>query len=315
MIFNFFGLNLGDQSLLFLTNLKKEKAYFSFLILTSLSLSSSLSYGWDIPSTPTQNHAGQTKQPTDLTQFAEVTQSESNLSPTRVRIPLTLRPYRKLVYAAQNGQTKVKYKRDKEIKHTLRARLDRVNHFFLSEYHIESTPLSWKKETRKYKLRLTVYKRYGAYGKIEESIGQIDVAGFLTGKTNLFVLNGLAEKKFIDKNSNPIVDIIAGYGGRLASAKRSGKIDQKSKRPNQIIGNPVNNILDTVINQQPSSPLAARASIRSYRVGQQGNKLSSKNNKRTSLKKKKPQLAPKPTGIPYAKPTVKTRQNAWSRGM
>ena len=98
------------------------------------------------------------------------------------------------------------------MRHTLRARLNKVNHFFVGDFHVETRPQSWVKQSRRYKIKLTVYRRYGAFGQLEENIGSVDLAGVLEEQDqNVFILYGSTAKRLRNKFGQPVLDLVAGY--------------------------------------------------------------------------------------------------------
>lgn len=194
---------------------------------------------WELPSTPPTNSADSDRPvlPMDFTVESGDDKSLADLTtaqPPRVRIGLRLVPYRKLLYSGERGP-ETKFKPDQAITHTLRARMDRPNHFFLGEYHIETNPIAWDKQAGIYKIKLNFFRRFGSYGQIEESIGALELNGRLKGAKGLYVIHGLASAQFKDKRGQPVVDLIAGYAEKkntdlsdrnLAKGQASAALDQ-----------------------------------------------------------------------------------------
>ena len=132
--------------------------------------------------------------------------------PARIRIGLRLTPFKKVVTRFQDGTTKVRHVPDTLIRRTLRARLDKTNHFFLGEWHIETKPERWQRESRHYQVRLSLSRRYGALGQLEESVGQVIVRGTLEPQADgVFALFGVGAARLRNKLSEPLVDIVAGF--------------------------------------------------------------------------------------------------------
>jgi hypothetical protein len=132
--------------------------------------------------------------------------------PVRVRIGLRLTPFKKVVTEARDGASTTRFVPLEPLRHTLRAQLNKANHFFVGDYHVETQPLSWVRQSRRYQVRLKVYRRYGAFGQLEESVGSADLSGVLEEQeANVFVLLGVARKRLRDKFQNPVLDIVAGY--------------------------------------------------------------------------------------------------------
>jgi len=133
--------------------------------------------------------------------------------PARVRIALRLTPWKMTVATTQDGRQQSVHVRQQAIQQTLRARLDRVNHFHFGDWHVQTTPVRWSRATKRYAVRLDSSRRYGAFGQLEESIGSVEVAGVLhPEKERVFVLHAATTRSFRDKFGNPMLDIDVGHG-------------------------------------------------------------------------------------------------------
>ena len=66
--------------------------------------------------------------------------------PASVRLGLILTNFQKLV-TTKDGKQVVRHQPLKELTHTLRARLGRKNHFYIDQYHIETKPMLWRRDT------------------------------------------------------------------------------------------------------------------------------------------------------------------------
>lgn len=138
--------------------------------------------------------------------------NEHNKLPPQVRIGLRLTPFKKITTKLRDGSDETRFLPAEPLRHTLRARLNKTNHFFVGEWHIETVPTKWINKTRRYEVRLNVYRRFGAFGQLEESLGSVDLAGVLEQQEDrLFVLLGVARKRLRDKFQNPSLDIVAGF--------------------------------------------------------------------------------------------------------
>lgn len=130
----------------------------------------------------------------------------------RVRIGLRLTPFKKVVTRDKNGTSSSRFVPIEPLRHTLRARLNKVNHFFIGDWHIETKPTKWVRKSRRYEVKINVYKRYGAFGQLEDYAGSVDLAGVLDEQEdNVHVLLGVARRRLRDKMNNPLVDIVAGF--------------------------------------------------------------------------------------------------------
>ena len=161
----------------------------------------------------------------------EAKKKEGPSEPVSVRIGLLLTSYQKLV-TIKEGKRLVRHQPMKELRHTLRSRLNKKNHFFVGDYHIESRPMAWDRENQRYAVRMTISRRYGAFGQLEEVVGSVDVHGVLGDRQgNVFVLYGSAKKRFRDKFGNPVLDVIAGYKPAPRKTAEQAKPKQKAEAP------------------------------------------------------------------------------------
>ncbi len=135
----------------------------------------------------------------------------------RVRIPLQLQSYEKVVVTDHKGMTRYQYKPLPLLKHHLRARLERKNHFYVGNWHIETIPEKWDRVTKQYAVKLRVYKRYGDGRELEELVGKVDVNGKVEGKDLLYNFKGFATVAFKDREGKPVLDLGVGHDFNLAS--------------------------------------------------------------------------------------------------
>jgi len=148
--------------------------------------------------------------------------TEGSTQPARVRIGLRITPFEKVTTRNKDDTTSNRFIPTEPIRHTLRARLNKPNHFFIGEWHIETKPVVWIKKTRKYQVQLAIHRRYGAFGQLEEFIGSVTLDGVLDGgNDNVHVLLGVARQRLRDKFGHPVIDVVAGFA---PSAKTNGTI-------------------------------------------------------------------------------------------
>lgn len=164
---------------------------------------------------------------------AVVTTSPTNTESVResqirwVKIGLALTPYKTTKKNARRGASPVVGKTEH---YTLRAKLNKSNHFYVGHYHVQTTPLFLEPQSGRYAVKLRVYGKFGALGQVEEEIGSVDVDGILTGKGPIYVLKGVAQDKFHDKLGKPLLLVTAGLGKPKAySEKRKSKKIRRSK--------------------------------------------------------------------------------------
>lgn len=147
----------------------------------------------------------------------------SNGQPAQVRIGLRLTPFVTAKTQNLKGEIKEISRPAGDLKRTLRARVNRMNHFVVSDYHVETEPLSYVKEMNQYRVKLKFSKRLGPYGELEENIGSMEVAGKLEGSAGLYVLKGAASTEFKDPMGRPILRVMAGFGEVASSTSQISK--------------------------------------------------------------------------------------------
>jgi hypothetical protein len=137
-------------------------------------------------------------------------------TPPQVRIGIKITPFRQIVVksavSGKDKESEVQHVAQEAIRHTLRARLNRVNHFYVNNFHVETRPLKWVKQSRDYTVQLTIYRQFGRNSEVEETIGSMQISGVLEVQTDgIYVLNGAAFKRFRNKFNAPSLDVAAGY--------------------------------------------------------------------------------------------------------
>jgi hypothetical protein len=89
--------------------------------------------------------------------------------------------------------------------------------------------MKWIKETRRYEIRLSLYRRYGAYDLLEELVGHVDLAGVLEKQEEtIYVLKGVARQRIRDKFGFPLLDVVAGYDPEGVISSSMVKPSQKA---------------------------------------------------------------------------------------
>jgi len=138
--------------------------------------------------------------------------------PARVRINLRMTPWKITTGTDTAGAQRAIHLAQQPLTHTLRARLDKTNHFYFGEWHIQTTPIRWTRTSRRWAVRLDVARRYGSWGQLEENLGSMEVAGVLQEQGDrLFLLNGIAKKRFNDRMGQPALEIVAGHKPDVAA--------------------------------------------------------------------------------------------------
>ncbi|WP_141736025.1 hypothetical protein [Oligoflexus tunisiensis] len=128
----------------------------------------------------------------------------------RVRIPLRLTRFEPIVVQNAQGTRRMEYKAMAPVSYTLRATINRSNHFYLADWHIETIPMKWEKETRNWQVEIKVYKRYGQEQELEEFIGTHALRGRLIGEDRLFTLETQSRQQFNNKRGSPVLLLESG---------------------------------------------------------------------------------------------------------
>ena len=175
---------------------------------------------------------------------AKVVKKDSD-QPPRVRIGLRLTPFKKVTTRNKDGTASNRFVPVEPIRHTLRARLNKPNHFFIGEWHIETKPITWIKKTRKYQVQLSVHKRFGAFGQLEDFVGNVTLDGVLDeGDDNVHVLLGVARQRLRDKFGHPVLDVVAGFA---PGAKTNGSISANDHLSGRAPAHPPTNYSGSLI--------------------------------------------------------------------
>jgi hypothetical protein len=149
-------------------------------------------------------------QQTDIKNQGTVRTPETAPRAARVRILVKFTEYDKLLIKNDQGTVRTEYRAVRTRQHTLRARIERNNHFYVGDWHIETTPIAFAKETMKYSVSLHFSKKYGVGWDMEEYVGRTAVNGTLAGKDFLYDLIGANSAKFFNSQGNPLLDVEIG---------------------------------------------------------------------------------------------------------
>lgn len=137
----------------------------------------------------------------------------------RLRVPVALTPWFKVVVTDKKGVKRHEVKAGPVMRRTLRARIERINHFYIGEWHIETVPMVWKKKTRTYSMKVRVYKRFGQDKDLEEYLGHFLVSGNLTGgKDLLYEFQGKQQRVFSNRGGEKILGVQVGRPAALAKS-------------------------------------------------------------------------------------------------
>ena len=208
---------------------KKNNLNLSIILMLILSgVKSELAIANNLKGAPAINSNGSTKMP------YEFKAQNNTKSVKRVRIPLNIIPYKKVVLQNQFGQNTTKYVRNTLITQTLRSRVDRPNHFYIQDFHIETHPQKFNNVTKQYDVRIIINKMYGANNQLEEQLGFLDLSGQLQGNGDIYNLAATATKKFKDKSGNPIVEFKIDWPKEMKETIPAISQQEKNQNPNKL---------------------------------------------------------------------------------
>ncbi len=149
--------------------------------------------------------------------------------PAQVRILLNMQPHAKVIIKSPSGKAIETHKPEKKYYQTLRARVNVVNHFYFSNWHVETVPVSWKRELRKLTMRLNFYRVRGSAGNLEERVGSTELAGVLVeSEPGIYNLIARKHATFRNISGQTLLSLEAGFDpesdrSRLKVAKAQEK--------------------------------------------------------------------------------------------
>lgn len=125
----------------------------------------------------------------------------------RVKVPLKMTVYEPIVVKNQEGVRRIEHKALAAIKYNFKSTIDRTNHFYVSDYHIETIPQKWDSATKNWTVEVNFFRRYGEGQELEEAVGSLTVRGKLDGARRLYTLQGKAKQTFNDKTGKPLLSV------------------------------------------------------------------------------------------------------------
>ena len=125
-------------------------------------------------------------------------------------MPLRITEFKKFLIKQTTGDLIHSYRPLPQQQIILRSRVDTVNNFYFRNWHFEIIPITWKKTTKSYKIKLRISKTFGDGNELEESIGSFLIQGYLKGKGKHLDFHGYATKTFYDKKTNPVATFSVG---------------------------------------------------------------------------------------------------------
>lgn len=125
----------------------------------------------------------------------------------RVKVPLKMTVYEPIVVKNQEGIRRVEHKALAAIRYNFKATIDRSNHFYVNDYHVETIPQKWDSVTKDWTVEVNFFRRYGEGQELEEAVGSMTVRGKLDGARRLYTLQGKAKHTFNDKSGKPLLSV------------------------------------------------------------------------------------------------------------
>lgn len=139
--------------------------------------------------------------------------ADSDLTPedkvARIRIPLTIRGFEKTPANDSPGARSVVIgRRPKQF--NLRARLDRPNHFYFEDWHIETTPRS---HSGRVIVKLSLSRTFGEDRELEEHVGDLTLdGGMVRLEPGLFLFQGRSSAKFTNRSGDLAAEVRVDSG-------------------------------------------------------------------------------------------------------
>lgn len=135
--------------------------------------------------------------------FTEVVQLTDDA--VRVKVPLKMTVFESIVVKNDEGIRRIEQKALTPIKYNFKATIDRTNHFYVSDYHVETVPVKWDAGSKNWTVEVNFFRRYGEGQELEEAVGSLTVRGQLEGARRLFTLQGKAKQTFNNKQGKPLL--------------------------------------------------------------------------------------------------------------
>lgn len=147
----------------------------------------------------------------------------------QVRIGLKMTPYQPVTVKTKEGKSVMKSQPAGTLQHTLRARIERTNHFYFGDWHVETIPEAWSRESMKYRVKLRFFKRFGEGKDLEEMVGSTTVQGTLEGKNYLYAMNGQVSNQFKNRNGDIVLAVVVGSPSSKKDAPTKERLNTKTE--------------------------------------------------------------------------------------
>ncbi len=156
-----------------------------------------------------------------VTGDSSLTDVHADDSSVRVRVPLRMTLFEPIMVKDQEGVRRVEHKPRLPVRYNFKATIDRTNHFYVADYHVETVPIKWEHDSKVWTLAVHFYKRYGEGQELEEGVGSMEIKGQLEGAKKLYMLQAEGKQEFKNKQGYPqllveIDSIPRGEKGKIA---------------------------------------------------------------------------------------------------
>ena len=152
--------------------------------------------------------------------------------PDRIRFSLELAQIDSIPVRRADGSKDRQNMVTNKMKHTLRARLDRVNHFYVGSYHVATEPLTKVDPAKPFQMRIRVAKQVGTSPEVEEMIGQFIASGSVERDGEAYAFKSRSVQQFRSDMAKQrllvTVNAPRSSGTPVASGTRQGT--KKSER-------------------------------------------------------------------------------------
>lgn len=125
----------------------------------------------------------------------------------RVKVPLKLTLFESIVVKNREGSRRIEQKALAPVLYNFKATIDRTNHFYVADYHVETIPVKWDSASKIWTVEVNFFKRYGEGQELEESVGSLTVTGPIEGARRLYTLQGKAKQTFNNKQGKPLLTV------------------------------------------------------------------------------------------------------------
>ena len=146
----------------------------------------------------------------------------------KVRLPIKLTNFEQIIIRNPQGVQRIEHKSLAPVNYNLRATINHSNHFYISDWHIETVPMKWDKDKKLWDAQIKFYKRFGQDQELEEFVGTMSIAGKLLDRDQgmVYLLETKGRQQFQNKRGNPL--LLAEVG--QFAIEQKGKVAKRDKK-------------------------------------------------------------------------------------